>query len=88
MKNILQEFYYGNIEPQEINSELSDSLKKRMRDLVESEIDLTEELIGENKVRFEQYVAKYNEVLRMRSVDSFLSGFRLGSQFTYDMFFR
>ena len=28
MSNIIEDFYYGNIEPQEVNSELTSKLKK------------------------------------------------------------
>lgn len=87
MKDILKAFYYGNIEPQEINSEFNGLLKKKLCSLVEIEDCLKEKLSEENKVFFEQYVDKYNEFLNVTAADSFVSGFRLGAQFTYAMFF-
>ena len=35
MSNIIEEFYYGNIEPQEVNSELTPKLKKKLSNLAD-----------------------------------------------------
>ena len=35
MSNIIEDFYYGNIEPQEANSELTPKLKKKLNNLAE-----------------------------------------------------
>ena len=37
MASIIEEFYYGNIEPQELNSELTPKLKKKLNNLAEKE---------------------------------------------------
>ena len=37
MSNIIEDFYYGNIEPQEVNSELTPKLKKKLSNLAEKE---------------------------------------------------
>ena len=37
MSNIIEDFYYGNIEPQEVNSELTSKLKKKLNNLAEKE---------------------------------------------------
>ena len=35
MSNIIEDFYYGNIEPQEVNTELTAKLKKKPSNLAE-----------------------------------------------------
>ena len=37
MSNIIEDLYYGNIEPQEVNSELTPKLKKKLSNLAEKE---------------------------------------------------
>lgn len=48
MSNIIEEFYYGNIEPQEVNSELTPKLKKKLSNLAEKEEQLTARLNGDS----------------------------------------
>ena len=40
MSNIIEDFYYGNLEPQEINSELTPKLMKKLSNLAEKEEQL------------------------------------------------
>ena len=49
MANIIEEFYYGNIEPQELNSELAHELKIKLSKLADKEEKLTALLNGEEK---------------------------------------
>lgn len=49
MSNIIEDFYYGNLEPQEVNSELTPKLKKKLSNLAEKEEQLTARLTGEDK---------------------------------------
>lgn len=86
MANIIKDFYYGNIEPQELNSELSTKLKKNLSVLAEKEEQLTAKLNGEDKELFLNYVSAYIEFSTKSNADSFISGFRLGARFTYDTF--
>ncbi len=86
MSNIIEELYYGNIEPQELNSELSAKLKKKLSNLAEKEEQLTARLNGEEKDLFLNYASTYVEFLTISNSDSFISGFRLGAKFTYDTF--
>ena len=46
MSNIIGDFYYGNIEPQEVNSELTPKLKKKLSNLAEKEEQLTARLLS------------------------------------------
>ena len=86
MSNIIEDFYYGNIEPQEVNSELTSKLKKKLSALAEKEEKLTARLTGEDKELFQNYVSAYIEFSTTSNADSFVSGFRLGSRFTYETF--
>lgn len=86
MSGFIEEFYYGNIEPQACNSELNKELKKLLSTLTEKEELLTSTLNGEEKDLFSEYVNAYNEFLAFSIADGFISGFRLGARFTYDTF--
>lgn len=86
MSGFIEEFYYGNIEPQACSSELNKELKKLLSALTEKEELLTAKLNGEEKDLFLKYVNAYNEFLAFSIADGFISGFRLGARFTYDTF--
>ena len=86
MSNIIEDFYYGNLEPQEINSELTPKLKKELSNLTDKEEQLSARLTGEDKELFQEYVSAYIEFSTTSNADSFISGFRLGAKFIYDTF--
>lgn len=86
MSNFIEELYYGNIEPQELSTELSCKLKKKLSTLSEKEEQLTARLNNEDKELFQNYVSAYIEFSTMSNSDSFISGFRLGAKFVYDTF--
>ena len=86
MSNIIEDFYYGNLEPQEINSELTPKLKKELSNLTDKEEQLTARLNSEDKELFQNYVSAYVEFSTTSNADSFISGFRLGAKFTYETF--
>ena len=86
MFNIIEEFYYGNIEPQELSSEITPKLKKKLSALVKKEEELTAMLPEKERELFVNYVNAHNEFSSIGNSDSFISGFRLGARFTYDTF--
>ena len=86
MANIIEDFYYGNLEPQEVNSELTHKIKKKLSNLAEKEEQLAARLTGEEKDLFQSYVSSYIEFSTTSNADSFISGFRLGAKFAYDTF--
>ena len=86
MSSIIEEFYYGNIEPQALSTELTSKLKKKLNALVKKEEELTAMLPEKEKELFTNYVLTYNEFSSIGNSDSFISGFRLGARFTYDTF--
>lgn len=88
MSDFIEDFYYGNIEPQECNTELNSELKKKLDLLAQTEEQLTSKLTDEEKVLFMKYASRSSEFLCISNADSFISGFRLGAKFTYDTFFK
>lgn len=86
MSNIIEELFYGNLEPQELTTEITPRLKKKLRELVKKEEELTSKLSEEEKKLFLNYTSAYNEFSSISISDSFISGFRFGARFTYDTF--
>ena len=84
MSGFIEEFYYGNIEPQKCCLELKSELKKKLNSLSEKEESLTSRLSGEEKELFVTYTSIYNDFLTVSIADSFISGFRFGAKFTHD----
>ena len=86
MSDFIEDFYYGNIEPQEISTELSTELKRKLDSLSQAEEHLTSKLTDEEKELFIKYASHSSEFLCVSNADSFIAGFRLGARFTYDTF--
>ena len=86
MSNIIEELFYGNLEPQELTTELTPRLKKKSRELVKKEEELTSKLSEEEKALFLNYTSAYNEFSSISISDGFVSGFRFGARFAYDTF--
>ena len=86
MSGFIEDFYYGNIEPQDCCSELKNELKKKLNALTEKEEMLNSRLSGEEKDLFVAYTNTYNDFLTVSIANSFISGFRLGAKFTLDTF--
>ena len=86
MSYIIEEFYYGNIEPQETTTELKPQLKKKLKALSKTEELLISILKGKEKELFETYIRQSIEFSSTSNADGFIAGFRLGAKFTYDTF--
>ena len=86
MSEFIEDFYYGNIEPQEISTTLSTELKRKLDLLSRTEEQLTSKLTDEEKELFIKYASRSSEFLCVSNADSFIAGFRLGARFTYDAF--
>ena len=52
MSNVIEEFYYGNLEPQELTTELTPKLKKKLSEIVIKEEELTSKLSESEKELF------------------------------------
>ena len=86
MANFIEEFFYGNIEPQARSRKQSKAVQKQMEILMTNEEKLTAALTDENKKMFLDYVNAWGVVNGESTLDSFIMGFRLGAKFTYDTF--
>ena len=86
MKNFIEEFYYGNIEPQGRSKEQSPAAKKEFDRLTKNEELLKQALTDESKKLFLEYVNAWGVVNGESSAASFAVGFRLGAAFVYDTF--
>ena len=86
MSNFIEDFYYGNIEPQESSSEIKTGLKSKLSILTQTEEQITSKLTEEEKALFMKYASQSSEILCISNADSFIAGFRLGAKFTYDTF--
>ena len=86
MSDFIEDFYYGNIEPQECTTSLTPKFKKSLNELTDKEEHLTSLLADKDKELFTDYVATYIKFSSLCNADSFTTGFRLGARFTYDTF--
>lgn len=86
MTNFIEEFYYGNLDPQARSTKENKTVQKQMEVLMLNEDYLTEKLSGESKKKFLEFVNAWGVVNGESNLDSFIMGFRLGAKFTYDTF--
>ena len=86
MSSIIEELFYGNLEPQELTTEITPRLKKKLNVLVKKEEELSAMLPEKEKELFANYVSAYNEFSSISISDSFTSGFRFSARFAYDTF--
>lgn len=63
MSKFIEDFYYGNIEPQESSSELKAELKRKLSILTQTEEQFTSKLTKEEKALFMKYVSQSNDFL-------------------------
>ena len=83
---LIEDFYYGNIEPQECTTNLTTKVKKSLSELAGKEEHLTSILADKEQELFTDYVATYIKFSSLCNADSFTVGFSLGARFTYDTF--
>ena len=86
MGKFIQEFYYGNLDPQARSTKQNEMVQKQMEVLMLNEDYLTENLSGESKKKFLDFVNAWSVVNGESNLDSFIMGFRLGANFAYDTF--
>lgn len=86
MARFIEEFYYGNIDPQARSTKQNKAVQKQMEILMKNEDLLTNALHNEQKKWFLDYVNAWGVVNSESNLDSFIMGFRLGANFAYDAF--
>ena len=86
MANFIEEFYYGNLDPQARSTKENKTVQKQMKVLMLNEDFLTEHLSGGSKKKFLDFCNAWSVVNGESNLDSFIMGFRLGANFAYDAF--
>ena len=86
MSKFIEQFYYGNLDPQARSVKANESMAKELQVLDGEEQYLTDKLTGEEKSKFLDLVNAWSVVNGESCLDSFIVGFRLGANFTYDTF--
>ena len=86
MARFIEEFYYGNIEPQARSTKQNKTVQKQTEILMKNEEMLTYALTDELKKWFLDYTNAWSIVNGESTLDSFITGFRLGANFTYEAF--
>ena len=86
MSKFIEEFYYGNLDPQARSTKENRTFQKQMEVLMLNEDYLTENLSDESKQKFLEFYNAWNMVNGESNLDSFIMGFRLGAGFVYDTF--
>ena len=86
MANFIEEFFYGNLDPQARSTKQNKAVQKQMEILMNNEEKLTAGLNDENKKLFLDFANAWSVVNGESTLDSFIMGFRLGAKFTYDTF--
>ncbi len=78
---ILEEFWYGNINPAERPFQRQRRFDKAFRLLTKNEEQLQESLNEEEKELLEKYKACYDEMIQITECQTFIKGFKLGARF-------
>lgn len=86
MASFMEDFYYGNINPQARGSTVNSEMRKKVGMLSENEDLLNKKLTGEEKKLFNDYISIWSDVNSDSNLDSFMVGFKMGAKFTYDTF--
>lgn len=86
MSKFIEEFYYGNIDPQARNTKKNKTVQKEMAVLTMTEDLLTDSLKDDQKSWFIDFSNAWSIINAESNLDSFIMGFRLGANFTYDTF--
>jgi len=86
MRNILEELYYGNINPSCKQYHRGTQYDDALRCLNKNEEKLSAMLEGKELETFEKYKDCKEEVEQFNEEDAFVTGFRLGSRFVIEAF--
>ena len=86
MQHFIEQFYYGNIEPQEITTELRANVRNKLAALAKTEEQFVAKLTDAESELFDKYLKQSGEFLCVSNADSFIAGFKLGAKFTYNTF--
>lgn len=80
MGNILEEFWYGNINPQEQSKESSRAVKKLLKLMDRNRDQLQDSMTVEQRETLEKYDDCVNEIHCIMELEIFSYAFRLGGR--------
>lgn len=83
---ILEEFWYGNINPNEQSFDKQSRFAKVLSLLTQNESKLLERLNEEEKEIFEKYQNCHHELTQLGECEAFIKGFRLGGQMMLEVY--
>ncbi len=83
---ILEEFWYGNINPAERPFQQQRKFDKAFRLLAKNEEKLLESLNEQEKEVFDKFKACYDEMMQITECQTFIKGFKLGARFVIACF--
>ena len=86
MASILEELYFGNLDPQARGYRKDSHIIKVSDSINELEKKLTERVQGEEKGLLLDFCNAYGELMGDAGLDSFVVGFRLGAKMIFDTF--
>lgn len=84
--NILEEFYYGNVNPQEKFYKRESEYATFVRIISENEEKLNAYLDGEEKHSFSKLMSAQSEIISIENRERFIEGWKLGARFMLDTF--
>lgn len=84
--HILEEFWYGNINPMERPFQRQRKFDKTFRLLTKNEEKLLETLNEQEKELLEKYKACYDEMIQTTECQTFIKGFKLRARFVIACF--
>lgn len=84
--SFIEDFYYGNLEPQKSNLKQNADFQRDFNRMCEIEAMLRNSLAGKQKELFKEYVDLWGLILGDMTFDSFKTGFRHGAAFAADTF--
>ena len=82
----LEQFFYGNIDPQVRESIHPEAMKKVRQTISDLEKWLLEQLDGPQRERFLAYTDAWSDLNARCDLDSLVCGFRTGARLTLDTF--
>ncbi|OQB12896.1 MAG: hypothetical protein BWY15_02045 [Firmicutes bacterium ADurb.Bin193] len=85
MARVLEELYYGNIDPNAKSFQPGSSFQKAMQTVSDNEEKLLLLLMGKEKDLFIDLINAQSEILGITSLETFIEGFRLGARFGIEM---
>ena len=82
----IEDFYYGNLEPQKSNLKQNADFQRDFNRMCEIESMLRNSLADEQKELFKEYADLWGSILGDTAYDSFESGFKYGARFAAEVF--